>query len=94
MQLAARLGDVAAGPQDSLAVARAEADLTLEDDRILVLPGVEVGRNEGTDGERVLDDRERSPGVLRQQLEHHTDPGGEATGAAGARLHDGELGGV
>ena len=56
VQLAARLGDVAAGAEHDLAVAGPEPDLALGDDRVLVLPGVQVRRHERADRERVLHD--------------------------------------
>ena len=86
MDLAARLDDVAAGPEHDLLVLRPEADLALEDDRVLVLERVDVRRHECPDRERVLDDRERAAGVLAVDLEDDADARREPAGAALARL--------
>src|SRR5258705_3692737 len=46
----------------------AEADFALQDDRVLVLPGVQVRRHQGADRERMLHNRHRAAGVLVPEL--------------------------
>ena len=88
MDLAARLDDVAAGPEDDLLVVRAEADLAFEHDRVLVLEGVDVRRDERPDRERMLDDRQRAAGVLAVDLEDDADARRESAGSTLAGLDD------
>jgi hypothetical protein len=57
VQLAAGLGDVAARRKHDLAVAGAEADLALGDDRVLVLASVHMGGHQRADREGMLDHR-------------------------------------
>ncbi len=68
-----RLGDVAAGSQDNLAVAGPKSDHTFGDDRVLVLSSVQVRGDTGTDREWVLNDRNIAVGLIAKQLEHHPD---------------------
>ena len=86
VDLAARLDDVAARAEDDLLVVRAEADLALEHDRVLVLEDVRVRRHERADLERVLDDREPPARVLAIDLEDDTDAGRESAPSAAAGL--------
>ena len=71
--LAPRLGDVATGAEDDLPVAGPEADLSLGDDGVLVLPGVHVRGHARADGERVFHDGDLPVGLLTEELEHHAD---------------------
>src|SRR5215472_15778933 len=91
VQLAARFGDVPAGAEHRLTVAGPEPDLALGDNGVLVLAGVGMRRHKRADGERVLDDGQRTAGVAAPELEHHAD-GAQVAVCAAAGLHDGELG--
>ncbi len=86
MDLAARLDDVAAHAQDHLAILGSKADLAFQDDRVLILEGVDMRWYQRAHRERVLDDRERAAGVRAIDLEHHADTGRQSTDSAFARL--------
>jgi hypothetical protein len=49
VHLPTRLGDVPNGADYGLTIPRSKADFSLRDDRVLVLAGVEMGRNKSTD---------------------------------------------
>ncbi len=70
MHLVARLDDVATGPQNSLLVLGAEADLSLQHNRDLVLWSMNVRSQELTNRERMLHDRQGTTGVLAVDLEY------------------------
>ena len=69
MDFPAWFGDVPAGSEHGLAVPGPEPDLAFGDDGVLVLEGVQVRRNEGADGEGVLDDGYRAVGLAAEELE-------------------------
>src|SRR5262245_39242414 len=79
VHLPARFDDVAARPEDYLAVVRSETDLAFEHDRVLVFPGVQVRRGDRADLEGMLHYGYHTAGVPAVQLEgraeaRHVDP--------------------
>ena len=68
MHLPAGLGDVAAGTEDDLAVVGAEADLTRQHYRMLVLASVAMRRRQQPDFEQMLDYGPSPPLVLLDNL--------------------------
>src|SRR5262249_61159292 len=89
VRLAAGLSDVPACAEQHLAVAGPEPDLALGDDGVLVLAGVQVGRHQSADRERVFHDRYRAARVVAPELERHADRAQMACCTA-AWLDDGE----
>ena len=79
MDLATGLDDVAARREDDLLVAGTEADLPFEDDGVLVLQRMDVGRHERPDRKWMLDDREGAARRLGTDLELHPDARRKAT---------------
>lgn len=81
VHLAAWLDDVAAGAEHDLLVLRAEADLSLDHDRELVLQRVDVRRHQRADVKRMLNDRQRTAAVLPVDLEDDANARRQLAGA-------------
>lgn len=71
--LIARLGDVPAGTKDDLTVTGSKANLSLGDDGVLILPGVQVWQHQRSDRKWMLNYGHGSTGVASPQLEVDTD---------------------
>ena len=87
-----RLGDVATGAENDLPVAGPEADLSLGDDGVLILPGVQMWQHKGSHSKWMLDYGDCATGVGPPQLEGDTDRAGNfwIEGQSFAWLNDGQ----
>jgi hypothetical protein len=89
VHLPTRLGDVPNGAEYGLTIPRSKADFSLRDDRVLVLAGVEMGRNKSTDGERVFHNRDLALVSRPQKLEGDTNHA-QVAGSSFAGLQNGK----